>query len=68
MNRYLLLGVAWNLVVVGTASAQNPKQVASFPHDHRVESVAFSPDGKLLASGTIGGSPLKNEVALWQDR
>lgn len=54
----------WNLVAVLGVDAANTLDVSKSTFEDRVTALAFSPDGKLLATG--GGEPSRNgEVILW---
>jgi WD40 repeat protein len=55
----LVAGVA--LGAVGQCQAQQPKLWATLTHEMPVSFVAFSPDGKMLASGS-----LDDTIKLWE--
>lgn len=65
MKRYSLFGIGLILLVAQIGNAEGPREIASFNHDLRVAAVAFSPDGKTVATATAGGLPQPNEVRLW---
>lgn len=55
---------AWKLTARLGAAADNPLDLAKSPFIFRVLSLAFSPDGKMLATG--GGEPSRSgELFLW---
>ena len=57
---YLLLEACLILTMCAIGWAQKPELVVQTGHSHRVESVAFSRDGKTLASGSED-----NTIKLW---
>ena len=64
MGRFAALSVALFLSAAGMGAAQRPTLIPQIGHAGTIHSIAFSPDGKLLASGENGQRVIVWDVAV----